>query len=275
MTEDSGSEPFVLYQQDGRVVTLTLNRPESRNAIGTHGDCQALVDAFERAGDDPSVSCIVLTGAGKAFCAGGDIKAMKNPPVDGIGLRDKPDATRANYRRGIQKVARTLWECEIPVVCAVNGHAIGVGLDLATLCDIRISVPQAKFASSFIKMGLVPGDGGAWILPRAVGLSKAAEMIFTGDTLDAEAAREAGIVSRIAEANELMATAQELAARIAANPPRSLRLAKRLLREGQQQRLSDVLELSAAFQGMAHETADHREAVDAFIEQRNPEFTGK
>jgi len=272
MTPTADTAPFVRYEQDGRVVILTLNRPETRNAIATHGDCDELVGAVERAGDDPGVSCLVLTGAGASFSSGGSIKAMKDR--NGIGSLDAPDATRANYKRGVQRIARALWECEVPAIAAINGHAIGLGLDLACLCDIRISVEGAKFASSFIKMGIVPGDGGAWILPRAVGLSRAAEMIFTGDTLDAQMALQIGLVSRIVAADQLLVEARALAGRIAANPAKSLRLAKRLVREGQQQRLSDVLELSAAFQAMAHETEDHREAVDAFIEKRRPEFKG-
>jgi 2-(1,2-epoxy-1,2-dihydrophenyl)acetyl-CoA isomerase len=273
MTPADSSTPFVRYAQEGRIVTLTLDRPDSRNAIGTHQDCNDLAAAFERANDDPSVSCIILTGAGASFSAGGNIKAMKER--NGIGPLDAPDATRANYKRGVQRIARAMWECEVPAIAAINGHAIGLGLDLACLCDIRIAVDGAKFASSFIKLGIVPGDGGAWILPRAVGLSRAAEMIFTGDTLDAQAALHMGLVSRLVAAEQLLAVAGALAQRIVANPAKSLRLAKRLLREGQQQRLADVLELSAAFQAMAHETADHREAVDAFIEKRSPEFKGK
>lgn len=273
MTPADAREPFVRYEQDGRVVTLTLNRPDARNAIAAHEDCEELAGAFERAGGDPSVSCLILTGAGSAFSAGGNIKAMKER--NGIGPLDAPDATRANYKRGVQRIARAMWECEVPAIAAINGHAIGLGLDLACLCDIRIGVDGAKFASSFIKLGIVPGDGGAWILPRAVGLSRAAEMIFTGDTLDAQAALQIGLVSRLVPAEQLLAEARALAQRIAANPAKSLRLAKRLLREGQQQRLADLLELSAAFQAMAHETQDHREAVDAFIEKRSPEFRGK
>jgi len=273
MTPADAREPFVRYEQDGRIVTLTLNRPEARNAIATHEDCEELAGAFERANDDPAVSCLILTGAGSAFSAGGNIKAMKER--NGIGPLDAPDATRANYKRGVQRIARAMWESEVPAIAAVNGHAIGLGLDLACLCDIRIGVDGARFASSFIKLGIVPGDGGAWILPRAVGLSRAAEMIFTGDTLDAQAALQIGLVSRLVPAEQLLAEARALAQRIAANPARSLRLAKRLLREGQQQRLADLLELSAAFQAMAHETQDHREAVDAFIEKRSPDFKGR
>ncbi|MDB5972457.1 MAG: enoyl-CoA hydratase [Hydrocarboniphaga sp.] len=267
------TDPFVLYRQDGAVVTLTLDRPDSRNAIGTHQDCDDLAAAFERAQHDVSVSCIVLTGKGSSFSAGGNLKAMKER--NGIGPLEAPDATRANYKRGVQRVARTMWECEVPMIAAINGHAIGLGLDLACLCDMRISADGAKFASSFIKMGIVPGDGGAWILPRAVGLAKAAEMIFTGDMLSAADALSVGLVSQVVPADQLMAAAQALAARVVANPAKALRLAKRLLREGQQQRLADVLELSAAFQALAHETQDHAEALDAFLEKRTPQFTGR
>lgn len=267
------SDPFVIYTQAGAVVTLTMNRPDSRNAIGTHQDCDDLAAAFERAQNDASVSCVVLTGAGSSFSAGGNLKAMKER--NGIGPLDAPDATRANYKRGVQRIARTMWECEVPMIAAINGHAIGLGLDLACLCDMRISADGAKFASSFIKMGIVPGDGGAWILPRAVGLAKAAEMIFTGDMLTAADALNIGLVSQVVPADQLASAAQALAARVVANPAKALRLAKRLLREGQQNRLSDVLELSAAFQALAHETADHAEALDAFLEKRTPSFTGK
>jgi 2-(1,2-epoxy-1,2-dihydrophenyl)acetyl-CoA isomerase len=266
-------ESFIRYQKDNRVVTITFNRPDVRNAIGTHQDCCAIVDAVEQANDDDSVSCVILTGQGTAFCAGGNLKEMKERT--GIGRLDSPDATRANYRRGVQSVIKSLWNCEIPMIAAINGHAIGLGLDLASLCDIRISADTARFASSFIKLGIVPGDGGAWILPRAIGSSKAAEMIFTGDTYDAAAALAMGLVSKVVTAAQLLPEAQALAARIAANPAKVLRLSKRLLREGQHQRLHDVLELSAAFQAIAHETRDHGEALDAFFEKREPQFTGQ
>jgi len=163
----------------------------------------------------------------------------------------------------------------VPLIAAINGHAIGLGLDLACVCDIRICADSAKFASSFIKLGIVPGDGGAWILPRAIGLSKASELILTGDTYDAAAALAMGLVSRVVPLDRLMPEIHALAARIVANPAKTLRLAKRLLREGQQQRLSDVLELSAAFQALAHETRDHSEAVAAFFDKREPRFTGR
>ena len=267
------ADPFVRYEKQDRIVTLTISRPEARNALGTQEDCKDFVAAVQRAQDDESVSCIVLTGAGTAFSAGGNLKAMKER--SGIGPLDSPDATRANYKRGVQRIIEALWNCEVPMIAAINGHAIGLGLDLACLCDIRLSADTAKFASSFIKVGIVPGDGGAWILPRTIGMSNAAELILTGDTIDSAAALQMGLVSRVVPAERLMAEALALAARIVVNPPKVLRLSKRLLREGQQQRLSDVLELSAAFQALAHETQDHAEALDAFLEKREPRFTGR
>lgn len=266
------TKPFAQYRRDGLVATVVLDRPQRRNAIAELSDCDELVAAVQRAQDE-GASCIVLTGAGSAFCSGGSLQVMKQR--QGIGALDSPAATRANYRRGVQQVIEALWDCELAMIAAINGPAIGLGLDLACLCDIRLAADTATFASSFIRVGLVPGDGGAWILPRVVGLSAASELILTGDSIDAPAARAMGLVSRLVAPERLLDEAQALAARIAANPARTLRLSKRLLREGQQQRLSDVLQLSAAFQALAHETADHAEAVDAFLEKRAPRFTGR
>jgi enoyl-CoA hydratase/carnithine racemase len=266
-------ENFVHYEKKDRIAILTMNRPDSRNAIGTHQDCDDFIAALDAAQSDAGVSCIILTGAGSVFSAGGNLKAIRDR--NGIGpLNEPPDSTRANYRRGVQRVSERLWNCEVPMIAAINGHAIGLGLDLACLCDIRIAAESAKFASSFIKMGIVPGDGGAWILPRAAGLANAAELIFTGDTIDSQAALAMGIISRTVPADRLMDEVLALAQRIVVNPARALRLSKRLLREGQQQRLADLLELSAAFQALAHETKDHTEALDAFFEKRPPRFTG-
>jgi 2-(1,2-epoxy-1,2-dihydrophenyl)acetyl-CoA isomerase len=267
------TESFVQYAAAAGVATLTLSRPESRNAIGAQQDCLDVIEGLRRAEEDAAVSCIVLTGAGASFCAGGNLKGMQTR--SGIGRLGTPEATRTNYRRGVQRMIRALWDCEVPMVAAVNGHAIGLGLDLACVCDIRLAADTAKFASSFIKVGIVPGDGGAWILARAIGLSRASEMILTGDTIDARTAESIGLVSRVVPGDQLLNEAHAVARRIAVNPAKALRLAKRLLREGQQQRLSDVLELSAAFQALAHETKDHEEAVAAFLEKREPRFTGE
>jgi len=267
------TRPFLRYEQDVRVVTMTFNRPDERNAIGEIEDCDALVAACERASADPGVSCVILTGSGSAFSAGGNLRAMKERR--GIGGLDSPAATRSNYRRGVQKVIHALWNLDVPAIAAVNGHALGLGCDLACLCDIRIAGASAKFASSFINVALVPGDGGAWILPRRVGHSKAAEMIFTGDVLDASEALACGLVSRVVPDAVLLDEARALALKIASKPAQTLRLSKRLLQEGQHSRLSDILELSAAYQALAHETEDHAEALDAFFEKRPPSFKGR
>jgi len=163
---------------------------------------------------------------------------------------------------------------EVPVIAAVNGPAIGAGCDLACMCDIRIAAESARFAESFVKLGIVPGDGGAWLLPRAVGYSKACEMAFTGDTLGAAEALACGLVSKVVPDAELMKEARALAERIAANPPHAVRMTKRLMREGRNVQLATLLELSAAMQSLAHATADHKEAVAAFLEKRKPEFKG-
>lgn len=264
---------FVLFEKNERVVTLTLNGPEDRNALSTHTICAELAEAVERCNGDDGVSCVVVTGADPAFCAGGNVKTMRS--LGGIGLAENPAATRANYKRGIQHIPLALWDCELPTIAAVNGPAIGAGCDLACMCDIRIASEKAVFAESFLKLGLVPGDGGAWLLPRIVGFSMAAEMTFTAEAVDANRAREIGLVSRVVPHAELLPAARALASRIAAHPPQALRLTKRLLRESHHGRLQDILELSAAFQALAHESKDHAEAVEAFLTKRSPTYTGK
>ena len=263
---------YVLEEREGDVVLLTLNAPERRNAISTFADCDAIVEACHSVNRDRAVRCVILTGAGTAFCAGGDLKAMR----DKRGIMEGSHADlRENYRRGVQRMAQALYDCDAPTIAAVNGPAIGLGLDVANMCDIRIASEKASFAESFIKVGIVPGDGGAWLLPRVVGMSMALEMSFTGETMDAQAALAARLVSRVVPEGELMAAARDLARRIAANPPDALRMTKRLLREGQHMRFSSLLELSAAYQALAHSTEDHKEAVNSMLEKRRPNFTGR
>jgi enoyl-CoA hydratase/carnithine racemase len=263
---------YVTYAQDGPIVTLTLNAPEKRNAISAFADCDAVVAAVHRINRDRGVRAVILTGAGTAFCAGGDLKAMR----DRRGIIEGSHADlRENYRRGVQAMANALYDCDAPTIAAVNGPAIGLGLDVACMCDIRIASDKAAFAESFVRVGIVPGDGGAWLLPRVVGMSVACEMSFTGDLLTAQEAKEVRLVSRVVPHEELMDAARALAGRIAANPPEMVRMTKRLLREGQHTRLSTLLEMSAAFQALAHSTEDHREAVGAMLEKRQPVFTGR
>jgi enoyl-CoA hydratase/carnithine racemase len=254
---------FVKYEQDGAVVTLTLNDPDARNALSTQAQWDAVVDACQRVRRDQSVNCVILTGAGSAFCAGGNVKDMKNKSGIAGG---SPYAIRDGYRNGIQRIPLALYDLDVPTIAAVNGPAIGAGCDLAMMCDIRIASERAKFAESFVKLGIIPGDGGAWLLPRVVGMSKAAELTFTGDTIGADEAKEIGLVSRVVPGERLMDEARALAARIAANPGPALRMSKKLLREGQHVRLDTLLEMSAGMQALAHFTPEHDRAIDTFLQ---------
>lgn len=257
---------FVTATRQGPVLTLTLNRPERRNAIGEFSECEDIINACAAANADRSVAVVILTGAGTAFSAGGDLKRIRERSgilegSNGVEIRDA-------YRRGVQRVQQAIYGLEVPAIAAVNGPALGLGCDLACACDIRIAGDKAIFASTFVRLGLVPGDGGAWLLPRAVGASRAAEMCFTGRNLSAAEALEAGLVSRVVPNGELLATAQALAEEIAANSGPAVRLAKRLLREADHARFDTVLEMSAAFQALCHETPEHHQALDALLARR-------
>lgn len=259
---------FLKIEKDGAVVTLTMNQPEVRNVLTGNSAVDEFVDACAQIAADNSVRAVIVTGAGPIFCAGGNLKDMQRYFLDDIA----PVDIREEYRRGIQRLPLALYNLEVPTIAAVNGGAIGAGCDLACMCDIRIAAPSAYFAESFIKVGLVPGDGGAWLLQRVVGASRAAEMSFTGDAVSAEEAVGYGLVSRIVDADKLLEEAHKLAARIVCNPGPTLRMTKRLLREAQHVRLDTLLEMSAGFQALAHKTSQHEEAVMAFIEKRKPVF---
>jgi len=264
--------PFLIVERDGAVITARLNRPETRNALTEPAHMQEIEDLCRRIRDDRTVKVLVLTGEGSAFCAGGNVKDMQQR--GGI-FAGSPYEVRESYRDTIQRIPLALYDLDVPVIAAVNGPAIGAGLDLACMCDIRIAGERALFAESFVKVGIVPGDGGAWLLPRVIGMPRASLMAFTGDTIDATRALDWGLVAEVVPGDALLAHAQALAQRIASNPSHALRLTKRLLREGQHMRLDSLLELSAAFQALSHHTEDHLEAVNAFLEKRPPEFKGR
>ncbi len=255
----------VLYEQDGAIVTLTLNRPEKRNPITDTATVDRLVDCLDRLGADPSVRVAILTGAGTAFCSGGDLNAMQASLE--ARARD-PAATIAYYTAGIQRIPLAFERLDVPVIAAVNGPAIGAGNDLACMCDLRIAAQSARFAESFVKIGIIPGDGGAWLLPRVVGWSKACEMALTGDAVGAEEALACGLVSQVVPDDALMDAARRLAGRIAVNPPLAVRATKRLLKEGRHTRLDTLLTMSAAAQALAHTTGEHREAIARALQPR-------
>ena len=262
--------PKVLLERRGRVALVTLNQADARNPLDDETVTEFL-EVIDSINADMSLSCAVFTGAGPAFCAGGNVKDMR----DGKGLfSGTPAEMRRKYLHGIQRIPLAMHDLEVPAIAAVNGHAIGAGCDLAMMCDIRLASTRASFAESFLRVGLVSGDGGAWYLPRVVGLSRAFEMAFTGDPVDAEEAYRAGFVSRVVEPEALLDSAMELAGRIARQPPQALRMMKRLIRHGAESSLAQNLELSAAMQSIAQSSSDQAEAVAAFLEKRPPLYKG-
>lgn len=250
--------PVLLVERVGHLAYWTLNLPDARNPITGEEMVAAIVAAVDEVNADSSVRVVVLTGAGEAFCAGGNVKDMAQRRGY---FGASPYNTAEGYRRGIQRVTRAVYSCDVPIVAAVNGPAIGAGCDLAMLCDIRIASAAAAFAESFVTLGLIPGDGGAWLLPRVVGHARASEMALTGDRVDAEQALAWGLVSRVVPPDDLMPTATAIAERIAANPPQAVRMTKRLLRESRSQSLEQVLEISSAMQAVAHQSSDHQVAL--------------
>ncbi len=262
----------LLIESDGHVETWTMNLPESRNPISG----EAMLDAFrsnlQRIGEDLGVRAVVLTGAGTAFSAGGDVKAMHSRQGMFSGI---PFSQREGYKHGIQDLPLLMEAAEVPFVAAVNGACVGAGFDLTLMCDIRVASVHATFAESFVKLGIIPGDGGAWLLTQIAGTARAAELALTGKFIDAYTAADWGIVSQVVEPEELLPAAKDIAGQIAANPPMAVRMAKSLLRRSRELTLSQTLELSAAYQALAHATKDHTEAVAAMVEKRTPEVRGK
>ena len=241
--------PFLIVEREGPVVIATLNRPAERNAISETAHSEEIAAFCATVTRDTSVRAVVLTGAGKSFCAGGNVKHMNEKSGMFAG---SPYGLRNSYRTGIQLIPTALYDLEVPVVAAINGAAIGAGLDLACMCDVRIAAQGAVFAESFVKLGIVPGDGGAWLLPRVIGMARASLMTLTGDAIDAARALEYGLVSDVVAPEALMPRALEVAHAIAANPGHATRMAKRLLREGQDMKLDTLLQMAAAFQSLAH-----------------------
>jgi enoyl-CoA hydratase/carnithine racemase len=259
----------LLYEVKDGIATLTLNRPERLNALG--GTLrQDLHDAVIRAGADPEVRVMVVTGAGKGFCSGGDVKAMGEAKA---GQRERPLLEK--IAPGRDRTLLAMREAPQPIIAAVNGAAAGAGMNLALGCDLRIASTAAKFTQAFVKRGLHPDWGGTYFLPRVVGMAKACEMIFTGEVIDAAEALRLGIVSRVVAPEELLPTAYEVARRIAAGPPVAIRLAKRSLYANEDLDLRGALQMETMAQNICFETEDATEGIRAFGEKRAPIFKGR
>jgi enoyl-CoA hydratase/carnithine racemase len=261
----------VSTEKHGHVALLTLNRPDALNALGRAGDGDAVREACDAINRDRDIRCVVLTGAGKAFSAGGDVKAMKERSgafqADALAIYE-------GYRGNIQRIANAIYGLVVPCIAAVNGAAIGLGCDVACFADVRIASDRASFGATFLKLGLVPGDGGSWLLPRVVGMSRACELLFTAKVIDAATAEHWGLVSRVVPHEQLLQEAFVMAEAIAAQPPHALRLTKSLLRRGATASFDALMEVSAAAQAISHLTEDHMEGVTALLEKRPAVFRG-
>lgn len=249
---------------DGRVATLVMDRHDVRNALTGTALVDDIIAVAEWVNACDDVSVLVITGEGSAFSAGGNVKDMANRGGDFAG--DVAEVS-ARYRRGIQRIPLALSAVEVPIIAAVNGPAIGAGFDLANMADIRIASKKAKFGETFLNLGIIPGDGGAWFMQRLIGYQRAFELTLSGRIIDAEEAREYGIVLEVCDPEALMERVGELASRIASQPPKATRLTKRLMKMAQRTELKDFLDLCAVFQGMCHNEPEHLEAVNAMLEK--------
>ena len=243
---------------NGPTRVWTINLPDVGNAITGKDFIAAFETAVDDANADTSLCAVILTGTGKIFSAGGNVKEMADR--DGMFGLDAIDQRHA-YIDGIQRIPRALTRLEVPLIGAINGPAIGAGCDLAMMCDVRVASERAWFAESFVQLGLIPGDGGTWFLQRIVGYERAAEMTFTGDRVDAPTALQWGMVSRVVPHEELLAEAQALADRISNNPAHALRMAKRLLQESRTGSLESTLGMAAAMQPLAHRDPEHQHRI--------------
>src|SRR5688572_11273908 len=255
----------ILSSISGGVLTLTLNRPDALNSF-TIEMKEALLAALKDAARDREVRALILTGAGRAFSAGQDLKERQGPDVADLGTE-----LRLRYNPIILAMRRL----EKPIVGAINGVAAGAGISVAMACDIVIASDKASFIEAFARVGLVPDTGSTWFLPRLVGPARAAEMMFTGDPVDAATAERIGLVNRVVPAEKLMDEAAAFAARLVTAAPIALALAKRALNRAYETNLEEALDFEAQLQSIAGRSADHKEGVAAFVERRSAKFTGE
>jgi len=261
------SEPQVLYRTEGHIAIITLNRPEAKNAFSLemiHFWRQFL----EEAKQDQQVRVIIVTGKGDTFCSGGDIRDMAEGKLRSWEMKKF-------LWEGVHRIVLTLEDLDKPMIAAINGAAMGAGLDMAIMCDLRVCSDRARLAESYILLGLVPGDGGAYFLPRLVGIAKALELLLTGDVIGPQEALELGLVNRVVSHDRLMEETIILAEKIADKPPLAIRMMKRAVYQAQTNTLRSHLDYISSQLALLSETEDHQEAARSFLEKRKPIFVGK
>lgn len=258
----------ITVRTENHVAWVTLNRPEQRNAVNAQMRDE-LLRVFADAQNSADIRALVLTGAGKGFCTGADLSGPRAGGASG------PGATRLVMKASSQRLIRALWELEKPTVAAVNGVAAGLGAHLAFACDLLVASAEARFIEVFVRRGLAVDAGGAFLLPRLVGLCRAKELVFFGDDLSAEQAAQWGLVNRVVAPAELESTARQWAERLAQGPTVALGLSKRLLNRSLESDLDTALEEEALAQTIVAQSEDMQEGVRSFLERRAPRFQGR
>ena len=263
----------IIFEVERGVATITLNRPERMNAFSNRM-LSEWADAIRRCQAEDDVRAVVVTGAGRGFCAGGDMKdASEGRGI--VGSEGAISDRRHSLRNSVHHVPRALLQLDKPYIGAINGAAVGAGMDMASMCDIRFAADGAKFGMSYVKVGLIPGDAGCYFLPRIVGLAKALELIWTGEIFDAQKALELGYVSRVYPADSVLAETQAFATHLAEGPAVAIQLAKRLVYRSAEVGLDAALDLAQSAMFVAQLTEDAREGPKAFVEKRPPQFKGR
>jgi 2-(1,2-epoxy-1,2-dihydrophenyl)acetyl-CoA isomerase len=264
----SDESPSILYEVTNGVAVLTLNRPDKLNAINSEM-ARRWADCLAQAQEDEAVGAVLITGAGKGFCSGGDVERMGGDDAM------TPLRIKERLRQGVQRIPLQLARMDKPVIAAINGVAVAAGLDLALACDIRFAAASARLGETYNRVGLVPGAGGAYFLPRIVGVGKALELLWSGELLDAEQAQGLGLVNRVFPDAELLPGARAFAERVAAAPPLSVRLIKRAVYQSLGTDLATSLDLVSSHMTLVRNSEDHAEAVAALREKRPGVFRGR
>ena len=279
---------FIKTESRDGVLILTMHDPPTRNALGSDM-AREMTEALDRFEDDPEDRVLLLTGTEPSFCSGANVRGFNQriedreerageggePPILPWGKMESRFARRRGLEGGAASIPLRLSELQKPSIAAVNGHAMGVGMGVALACDIRIAAEKAQFSEAFVRMGLIPGDGSCWQLPRLIGLSNTLLLQYTGDRVDGNEAYRMGLVSKVVPDDAIMEAAMELATRLAQGPTQSLSLIKYLVHKSLETNLRESLALSQVAQEQARQTEDHKEAVRAFLDKRRPEFKGR